>query len=360
MQGRIIHIMATAYAAFILSASVSCTRSATVYDDPCEISLYPLAGKTTRAYAGPMQMTYDRKESFGLWAYFRNTATGRTWTEFYGSNQVSEYISGQKFTYDPDTNGWNADRDGHHWPKEGSLMFAGYSPFQMGDRAVAARFNPADASITIDNFIQGNYTSDRNETIDLMWFNINDEGNLSVNNGVSGTTCPVRFHHATAWLTFRFSTEEKNFFYLKSVVLKNIRNKGKFIGTARTSGQTTVPNAAWTIDNMSYADIELYNVTTTPPALTPEGIQAEGLLVIPQNLGAGQKLVITYNEQTPDGTEQTVEILLKPEEGTHPASWLAGKHYTYNVRMKPKFPILLEPSIDNPWGTGGSTDITIL
>ena len=45
--------------------------------------------------------------------------------------------------------------------------------------------------------------------------------------------------------------------------------------------------------------------------------------MIPQTLGEGAKLVITYS----GGTQNTAEISLNGK------TWVAGKRYTYNIRL---------------------------
>lgn len=162
-------------AAAILAASVSCTQEMVVYEDSAaEIGFTPVTGTVTRIVPGAVETEYSEYETFGVFAYHKTgVPAGTGWKAFYAAgDDMVEYLGGVPFcrrTQGADGS-WtrigdywgggyndavikfdrNADADDYvkgtsfikevkdkikatpyYWPKSGSMMFAGYSPYKM-------------------------------------------------------------------------------------------------------------------------------------------------------------------------------------------------------------------------------------
>jgi len=345
-----------------LAAGVSCTKTV-VYDGVSEIGFRPVAETPrTRTVYGPMAGAgYDAAESFNVFAYHSNGESGQSWSEFKGgTGGVVVYIYDGTFAKQASGNYWGGSPTAYWWPKTGSLMFAGYSPVLSdtgtegapGYGNVSYDINGSDGpALSIQDFVQGNYsyTAGEYKMVDLMWFGVDDDGTLSVNNsGNPSTAVPVKFHHALSWLTFKFMLAEgcSDSFYIISATLDGILCKGSFTGKK--------DGAFWTADGERTS----YNlVPVQTGALTEDGIETGDLLVIPYDFTVDGSYILTvkFKQGEPaDGLEQTISYALNLNDVK---TWEAGKHYTYTVTMS-SAEILLDPAVTE-WEGVSAGGITV-
>lgn len=343
-------------------AASACT-SVEVYEQPDAISLVPVAEVPgLKSVAGPIVTTYNANESFVVYAYHSTTSSdSQSWTEFYGDGSgVKTWIDAGKFASQGGAN-WGGSPTAYYWPKTGHLMFAGFSPADVvagpaaGEaRATSAAYNlnATAPTFTLTGFQQGNYsaTSNQNKMVDLMWFNVNDNGSKPVNNSVSGAAVPVKFHHSLAWLTFNFKAAQTNSekFYLVGATLDKINSKGDL--SATTDG------AVWS-KLSEPQDYTLYATSTAGTLLDGTGVKADNLLVLPADFTSATagtySLTLKFKQGADDQLEQSVSFALN---SLPTKSWEAGKHYTYNVTLSVN-PIILNPSVDE-WTPVAGGDIS--
>lgn len=332
-----------------LAALGACTKTTVYEDGQTEIAFQPVAEQVTKTVYGPMTGTYNTGEAFRVYAYHKIVDPGKTWSEFYGDGTgVQTYIDNQEFTHRGD-NKWGG---GYYWPKTGSLMFAGYSP--SGITSTSQTYTLAENPVlTIEDFVQGTYSPTENNTVDLMWFNANDAGMQSVNYSASATTAvPVKFHHALAWLTFKFTSDITDHFYLTEVTLDQVYHKGDFAGKYATS--TLV--AEWTNqeDPVNY----VLHQNSTGTLLSATATTADNLLVIPYDftsaVSGNYQLTIKF-KQGGDGQLEQTQVFQLNSSATK--KWEPGKHYTYNISFTAQ-EILINPSVDD-WGAETVGDITV-
>ena len=329
---------------FIIAAAVAamaaCTKNSVVYDDSQnEIGFIPVPDVVGKANVhGPIGTdgtgntgTYPETETFGVFAYHTTTQdAGTAWNTFHGGTAPSEYINNGEFVWHADLNSF-AGATPYYWPKTGSLAFAGYSPY--ADLMDIVDYTPHHTApgLTITNFVQGTYnwvpdaTAVTNETIDVMWFDVNDQNSASQND------VAVVFKHALTWIDFNLKEAEgtaDNMFTIKKVTLTNIYTGGDFTSATET----------WT-PNGTLTDIVLFDNDDTGTNLTADAVLDLGkLLIVPQAVGgktnsAQSQIVIEYTQNTSasEPLTETVTRDLTASEVSGVQKWLLGTHYTYNI-----------------------------
>ena len=383
----------------------ACTKGETVYEENgSEIGFRPVAGASTKApvygpQGGADGVTYDQNEAFGVFAYHKVLASGAAsaaWTDFAAdAGRMNTYIDGGRFAYDAANSAWAGQKaDGgdnpYYWPKTGVLAFAGYSPWGItGTVAVDVTTAAQSPKLTVSGFTQGTYTCTTgttpvNNTVDLMWFDADDQNAVNLTGSAATSSVAVWFRHACSWIDFNLSPAadaDKGKFKILRVTLKNVYTKGSFDSGKCAETVTNDKSVPWTAYGFSSAasgkeDIVLYDVDAgvflgTPAAQTSaaavDELQLNGLIAIPQDMeavaadaGAGTEakdptsLEIVYQQYTvADGqtpNQETISFRLTGSDtvGTDPitdhGSWLYGRHYTYNITFGLQ-EILISPSV---------------
>ena len=392
-------IIPAAAAAIALHLS-ACTETLVVYDDSeAEIGLAPVSRKATKLLSGSQEgPDYDYMESFGVFAWHKITPAGQNWTEFYDAKgELVPYISntssdedakGEFICIDKDTDQktgttWaggsstasvkydkNQDADQqyvnkgqpdiridskgedkrhpYYWPKTGSLIFAGYSPYDITDQngvSVSYDTHRDRPGIRISGISQGDfeYGPDNhwatNGTFDLMWFDVDDATSFSA----QASAIPVTFKHACAWLDFRITAEAgyENMFSLYQAILTNVWWKGNFDSSAEEHSE-------WTGLEDLRTEVIMFDHDGEPSPNNPNddefvkidagGFHLGNMIVIPQALdGKGQdqtsttQLVLRFRQHTSDGKPLIQEKVFDLEGITENGRWEIGKHYIYDI-----------------------------
>lgn len=436
------YILIFAAATCIMSLS-SCVSETMVYEDnDAEIGFAPVSGPATKIVSGAMATEYSQYETFGIFAWHKNVDAGVDWSSFaaaegemslylnaapfyrdYNKSEIfwrggyndakityerddtaDDYIKGSSYI-DIDKVEDNITEKRQYWPKTGSLIFAGYSPYklysketkkvkdeQTGKETTVTNhvFSPVKASysvddpensvLTITDFKQGVYDWGEddhwatNETVDLMWFDVDDAGNLSADASTvsdGSNAVPVKFHHACSWVDFKVRTDESqpdaaDKFVILRVELDNLYWSGDFTSN---NGDDVEEPAEWTgLDDLQ--DVVLY-FNFGEHAVREDGMSDDeyaekdaesdygkkfnfvdetgfilgGLMAIPQPLektGSGTTLTIYYKQLTSDTEYEPAQA--DHEDGVYSGSpltevftynltgeWEMGKHYVYDI-----------------------------
>ena len=359
IQGFILRCIAAAGAAAIALLPGACTGTIAVYDDTqTEIGLSPVTRPDTKIISGGMETTFDGYETFGVFAYHKITGAGQTWEAFTsaggdmntylykvpfckraagdsywggGKNEVPlvyeratgspDYVKGTSYIALSETEVFSTvERAPQYWPNTGSLIFAGYSPYQTFDFYETTEevdneevtvehrdFAPIDAvydideaggyanpGLTVKDFRQGDYNWEHdnhwaeNETFDFMWFETDDAGNMSFDS--STEAIPVTFKHACAWLDFRITAdmEEPD---PDEIEFVKVDEKGFFLG----------------------------DMIVIPQPVSDEAAGKESVLVI------------KYLQHTSDDTPLTQTYVCPLDSVTENGRWEMGKHYIYDI-----------------------------
>ena len=432
------------YAAAVaaIMVTLSCTSESVEYDEPGQIGFFPVAQPLTKLASGAMESEYSTLETFGVFAYYKDTGVSQSWEDFVAApGEMQTWMSDAPFAcigesiwaggiktarikYERDENatdyvkgssylvvaGESVNRKPQYWPKTGYLAFAGYSPYNLvsaqngnydaafddesGSKYIYTKVNASYSTgtaengyvpcLTVTDFTQGDYCWVRddhwatNETVDLMWFDADDQytaGRETVSESTG--SFPVGFKHACAWIDFSFASDEaanEKFVILKAT-LSNMYWTGTFVSDDGSG------NPEWT-DLKGLRDIILYDNIGDGDEdekskfnyVTETGFHIGNMLVIPQDTygktdgngtsGLRTTLTIKYKKLTsdtefdPDGINQTTlegggpitETFVYDFEDMQAWRWECGKHYTYNIRFTLGEPIIVMPDVDENWG----------
>lgn len=253
-----------------------------------EICMSPVLSDMTKTRAGGDTNPYPDGSSFGVFAYY---------------NQTQPYFENHKFTSE---DGVCAGDGPVYWPLSGSLIFAGYSPYEAG---AGTAFDPATKTLTINDYIVDG-------TKDLMYFLPELSDGNYVGYDKSTPSVPVKFHHALSCVSINVaakSGDEANI-KLKRITLKDVYTQGDFsiIASAPATG-------TWD-DKGSVEDKDLH--------INNEGSDLSSSLdfqyfIIP---GDASVIEIVYLDR---GVEKSHSII----PADHIAVWNQGLRYQYNITL---------------------------
>lgn len=344
------------------SAVVACTKSSVSYEPAGEIALAPV-NEINKTKTTVTDAVFPADQIMGVYAYYKADCLEGTDVKLF--KDASTYLDNVQFKKNgTDWAGW---KDGaaypYYWPKNGSLVFAAYSPLTdaAGKSAVESHTFKADGNAVVsDIFKNDTFTQSRqtNQTVDLMWSPVTASSHTSKSNHVAMT-----FYHAMSWITFKakftkpadMAMTTEPVITIKSLTLDNVATKGKFV--------THVAEITWTpvVDaNAVQQPIVVYRAEEGKDgmALTSESVNVEnnanGTLVIPQEITTDIVATITYIQHVP-GTakveQKAVLHLNKCKVGEQAiTTWMNAKHYIYDINFTfgTDDQIYIAPSVQ-PW-----------
>lgn len=324
--------------AVLAAGLLSCTKTDRFYGNPQkEIAMNPVMHSMTKAEVpGPVTGSqYPDAEHFGVIAYYSPSFThSQEWTN---TSSVLMYLDGHEFEKEGST---FSGIPKCYWPFEGSLVFAGYSPY---DLVGMPSFAPATKTLMIDNFVSDGQT-------DLMYFlpqlsNGNLVGVLDSENSVSAA-----FSHALTLLEFNIKGIEGD----EPIRLKKISiasgdwySQGDFTAVAGGS-------PAWSGVVASGSELRIFD-SDADELLSTTPVSKSGLVIPGETVDMAASAVditISY-EITAAQTHQktgTISATLQP-------TWEIGKKYTYDITISSNFINVVPQSGDFGTGTGSSVNI---
>lgn len=315
------------------------------------ISFTPVSNVNTKTVYGPiLDANYPEDESFGVFSYFNRDVDPGTWTSENLENSTA-YISNAQFSKDATENYWISN-PAYYWPKEGSLVFAAYSPYEeLNDNIV---YDHTDG-IVCNNFANPMYNQDDNKQFDFMWFDV--DLNRAVNYSSLGNLPYDRiFKHALAGVRFEVKakdSESADAIRIQSITLKSVNHNGNFKSLpAPTWSDQGNPNDVVVFSSKNANGDEILTTSNPYPAL--KGSNKNSVLVIPQN---ETDIVIEYYIKY--GTDQYIAQTYN-YNASDEASWSASTRYTYNITLGVDA-ITIKPSADN-WSdfpTGGGIEVPV-
>lgn len=312
----------------------SCTKTDRLYDDDMtEIAMRPVMSVMPKA---PVTGTeYPAGASFGVVAcYSSEYGDGQEWAA--PSSEPLLYIDNREFGKSGDTFSANP---ACYWPHSGSLVFAGYSPYNQD---VDPSFDPSSKTLSIKGFTSDGQT-------DLMYFLPELSNGYLKGLNTSTTPVPVSFSHALTLLEFNIKgIEGDEPIRLKGISLASYPRQGDFTvvagGTAGWSGQTSAAELS-VYDSGSPDDLKAGALISADPGLTYR------FLVLP---GTPVDITINYVINAVSDYSKSYTI----EETAQAAEWATGKKYIYDITIASKF-IVVDPSVGD-YADGGGRDQDIL
>lgn len=311
--------------AVLMAGLISCAKTDRIYDDTqTEIAMRPVMSVMPKA---PVTGTeYPAGASFGVVAcYSSEYGDGQEWTA--PSSEPLLYIDNRKFGKSGDTFSGNP---ACYWPHQGSLVFAGYSPY---DPDVDPSFDPYSMTLSIDGFVSDGQT-------DLMYFLPElSNGHLKGRN-TSTTPVPVSFSHALTLLEFNIKGIEGD----EPIRLKKIsiaKDKWYSTGdfTVTVGGNPEWENVVTSVndDLVIYSSASGNPITTTPFSVSGLVIPVE-TVDMPEN-AVDIKIDYEVNAVETYQKSGTVEASIQP-------TWVIGKKYIYDITIASGF-IVVNPSVGN-------------
>lgn len=311
----------------LLAGMASCAKTDRIYGNPQkEIAMNPVMHSMTKAEVpGPVTGSqYPDAEHFGVIAYYSPLFTdGQKWTSL---TSVQPYFEYREFAKEGDTFSGSPKC---YWPHQGSLVFAGYSPFDAEKESVT--FDPVEKTLTITGFESDGQT-------DLMYFlpTLSNSGNyvgtLDKSNSVS-----AQFFHTLSLISFEIKADplDDGKVTLKTVTLKNANTKGDFSATCVSS--SSAGTLSW--KNQITSEYPVASSSLPTVLSSSSALATQDLFVPGSNLTNSPvvefKYEIAYN--TVDGSGNVVNAT--KEETTsftiedYTAEWEAGKKYVYAVTI---------------------------
>ena len=321
-----------------IAALASCAKTEIAYvEADSEIKLMPATSLATKANVnGVIDGTaYPTAENFDVYGYWS--------ADWNGNGAVVDYLltneGGAEFAHE---NGTWAGLTPYHWPKDGSLKFAAYSP---------ASENFAHDYAT-DTYSKVGFTQESNtaETIDLLFAKTTaDYTSMTAAAGV-----PVVFEHALAWITLEVVAADATAaqaFDIKKVTIEDVYTQAD----AKIAMADGIQAGEWS--NHAAAAPYVVFEGSQPVTETAAAIEstAKGTIVIPQ---APTTVTINYDQNKLAGTaalkDQTIVLDLALEGDK---VWEPGKHYKYFLIFGLD-EILISPVVEN-WDDAANTEVEV-
>ena len=310
----------------------------------------PVTSTMMKSVPGPItDFSYPEDETMGIFAVHSNEPAG-TWA----TKGSTMYINGGEFKA-LSTGTW-AGWDGtkrypYYWPDNGSLIFAGYSPYRKLNDSRAetpienVEFIASERKLKISEYTIGTYIPMSKEEIedpdvdyknasqsDLMFFlpPIDSDGNyIGVNNLPS---CEAHFMHALSLVEFNVKVEDEfdiDRVHIGKIVLENVLHTGDFSATRLDNGEVEIK---WEnlYDYNLHKNLTIFEAENATNALymSLEPRTVAQILIIP-----GPTHPINIHSHTHiNGKIYNQEVIVTPEE-VGISEWKAGRRYIYNITL---------------------------
>ena len=294
---------------------------------------------------------------------------GKTWAA--NRSEAKPYIENAIISYDETRTSWHDADHAYYWPSAGKLTFFSYSPQAIQASTKIDR----NSGITITNWDVNSH-----QDVDIM---IADVQTDQTANQIGGTYTgvPTIFRHALSKIsgfTFNLHKDYANghssgsyangdvVFILKSIVIKNMPQKGTYSNTMPSESNIGAWNKA--ADGIySYTWYSNASGTTIPYSESnPLPIPANGLspyselYLLPQLYLAdgGPSLEITYTKRTYSGPDTYVETQITASVSFYDLFASTGRrlvinrNLTFNIVFNIDSNLITWAPDQQPWGSG--------
>ena len=385
------YILKVLGAVVVIMAASACVRSDIEYETSGgDISVAPVASVVTRSIPGAItSTTYPQGETMGIFAFHNEAAEpGVPWEAnasvspyvYYKNEDGSDLTDGEgkplknmaaEFGYKESYGAWggifstlNADKKStskkdqpHIWPEDGSLIFAGISPYykfqavDVGSQAIdgtlkplkeMATFDVATRTLAVKGYTVGQYIPMTAEQIknpgieyvntsqsDAMFFMPQVKGGSYV--GVNKLSVyPARFYHALSLVEFKVRAEDDydmDRVHIDRITLDQVYHTGDFSARVNDDGSIS---ADWT-NQVGQEDIHIFG--------DEGGHDGSAELLLDMDLRSVAQLLIIPGPTHPItvgchiytmGKYYDQTFVVNPE-AVGITKWEMGKRYVYNL-----------------------------
>lgn len=371
------YILKVLGAVAVIMAAFSCVKSDIEYErSGGDISIAPVASAVTKSQPGAITgTTYPQGETMGVFAFHHPTAAPGEWLDLDGVS-VWKDMSPWEFGYKLKYGAWGGvkskivtggdgkqtlefDDSPREWPDEGSLIFAGFSPYYKYDAInqenlgnyVAVKdkvkFDVQSRTLTVTGYTVGQYIPMTAEQIadpnleyvnesqsDAMFFMPQVQKGHYV--GVNKLSAyPARFYHALSLVEFKVRAEDEYTMErvdIDRITLEQVYHTGDFTAKVEDDGSIT---AGWSLyEDEGYS--KNVNIFGDEDPLT----EYEDLYLDMQLRSVAQLLIIpgpTHRIKVVchiyiQGREFEQTYIIRPDE-VGIDKWEVGKRYVYNLNL---------------------------
>lgn len=361
-----------------------CTRTEirSIADEPQQITFRTVVGQqSTKALISDAK--YPVSETFGSFAFFnKQRETFPTGASLYMPNSEVKYTT-QTTPATPATPGkvWTTAIP-YYWPKQGSLTFFSYSPFN--------KLNTQITCNATDGIKITGWDVDANQAVDVMVADVKKNLTKATGNGTNDgyTGVATAFRHKLSQIVgFKFKTNKDyaggraenaakagdKYFYFNKIAINKVKYKGTYKSTINVDGANL---GSWTpeTDTKDYVWYESNTGTSFNDTATGSPAPTSGyILVLPQDFtdpraGSGSNVenieikytirtyVKAYSGNATDYTEEEVHVYA-PLYSIHNATTAGDTKWHMNKKITYSFTVNLDddqiywaPSVED-WGT---------
>ena len=367
--------------ALIMAAS-SCVKSDVEYETSGrDISIAPVTSAATKSIPGAITgTTYPQGETMGVFAYHHNTLPGNEWPYL----DPEKDLAMQGVTVHSEMNPWEFGYKAHYgawggvkskivkgddgkqtlefedssreWPDEGSLIFAGFSPYYKYDWRHSevyvpvkdkVAFDVSTRTLTVTNYSVGQYipmTAEQIKNPDIEYVNtsqsdamffipqVKDGSYVGVN---KLSAYPARFYHALSLVEFKVRAEDEyamDRIDIDRITLEQVYHTGDFTAKVEDDGSVT---AWWELyEGEGYSeDVNIFG--DEDPSTEYEDLYLDmqlrsvaQLLIIP---GPTHRIKVVCHVYI-QGREFEQTYIIRPDE-VGIDKWEVGKRYVYNLNL---------------------------
>ena len=365
-------------AASAMAILAGCTRTEirSIADEPQQITFRTVVGQqSTKALISDTK--YPVTETFGSFAFFnKQSETFPTGASLYMPNSEVKNT-----THATSGKVWTTDIP-YYWPKQGSLTFFSYSPFNKLNTQITC-----DAT---DGIKITGWDVDANQDVDVMVADVKKNLTKATGNGTNDgyTGVATAFRHKLSQLVgFKFKTNKDyaggraetaakagdKYFYFTKIAINKVKYKGNYKSTINVDGtnlgdwtpETSTKDYVWYESTTG----TFFNTTSTAAPAPTNGY----ILVLPQdftNPGTGlgsnvenieikytiRTYVKAYSGNATDYTEEEVHVYA-PLYSIHNATPAGDTKWHMNKKITYSFTVDLDddqiywaPSVED-WGT---------
>ena len=332
------------FIASALAIVAGCAKVTTVNtEEPQEIAFKAYTNVLTKAPITDFKAEWPML----VHAFFDGVPADRDGAHYFGEGGV-------KFAKDQQGNYWTAnDGNTYYWPVAGSLIFNAVAPY--------------DYTVSTVSWTNVAFTQDgTNYALSSITAKLEDNSVHQTDVLVSKTVTsskrsegvPMVFQHALAQVVVNAALAEELDGYVIEIT------EIKLAGTAQSGTVTAKPTADdVTFDWNNLGEDKEMTVYSGTAKLGIESSKFDGtvsgsnaILVVPEELGTAQQLLLKYNVQFPDQISKTegltAAISLKVDEETESTEdegdcleWVAGKKYIYNLTFTGPQEIKIAPEV---------------
>lgn len=383
------------FAAMVSVALVSCVKNegpVAAVDQPQEISFAaPVLSPNVKS-AAEFCNDFPTDVKIGLWAYYyvnsTNSELDAQFTEFdEGTLYMGKDQGGlplQYYTGNVDGVGsttkevqtWKHATNKYYWPKNGSLTFTAYAPYNAKNALLA---NTTDSGVTFTNYVVPTTPSEQE---DLLYSErAYNKKAIDADPGLNGTYEGVSlvFKHALSSVHFKLKAAadySTTTLIVKEIELLNVASQASFDQSLADANLATSTAGVWTdfavnkiykvdlpsVDGITLSSTDVLYARsgqTTAPAAA-DGRQATDLILIPQKLdvdranGNNIKLRVTFTLQNDQMAAPITQVITKDLITDTVTEWKEGCRYLYTISVDLD-EIYFEPSV-TPWVDVNVTD----